>query len=165
MDEVGPMICAFTLSLLIATVLKLFSGVGESEICLLLVKELAEALVARFSSLVLLDQGIKIIFKEITSLMAICHDKIYEEFVEEMTFSVMCLGEVSMDSFSGSPIILSSRESESGGSRLSFRKSPLMFSPLAQCKGTDGKWSLEKNFFVVWNVVFKPYPVLVVWDC
>lgn len=111
MDEVGPMICAFTLSLLIATVLKLFSGVGESEICLLLVKELAEALVARFSSLVLLDQGIKIIFKEITSLMAICHDKIHEELVEEMTFSVMCLGDVSMDSFSGSPIILSSRDS------------------------------------------------------
>lgn len=90
-NEVDPMICAFRLSLLIAKVGKLFSGIGENEICLLLVKELAEALVARFSSLVLLDQGIKIIFKEITRLMVICHDKIYEEFVEEVTFSVMYL--------------------------------------------------------------------------
>lgn len=58
----------------------------------MLVKELAEALVARFSSLVPLDQGIRIIFREITSLMGICHDKIYEEFVNEMTFSVVYCG-------------------------------------------------------------------------
>lgn len=63
MDEVDPMICAFRLSLLIGQVLELFSGVGENEIYLLLVKELVEALVARFSSLVPLGQGIKIIFK------------------------------------------------------------------------------------------------------
>lgn len=92
MDEVDPMICAFRLSLLVGQVLKLFSGVGESEIYLSLVKELVEALGARFSSLVPLDQCIKIIFKEIMSLMGICHDKIYEEFVKEMTFSVLYLG-------------------------------------------------------------------------
>lgn len=77
MDEVDPMICAFKSCLLRAKMLKLFSGVGESEICLSLFKEFAEALVARFSSLVPLDQGIKIIFKEVTSLMSIYHDRIY----------------------------------------------------------------------------------------
>lgn len=25
--------------------------------------------------------------------------------------------------------------------------------------------SIAKIFFVLWNVVFKPYPVLLVWDC
>lgn len=88
--------------------MKLFSGVGESEICLLLVKELAEALVARLNSLVPLYQET---FKEISSPMDICHDKIYGEFVQEITFSVVYHGGSEHDSFPGSPTILSSRDS------------------------------------------------------
>ena len=58
----------------------------------MLVKELAEALVTRFSSLVPSVQGIKIIHKEITSLMGIRRDRIYEEFIEETNFSITYLG-------------------------------------------------------------------------
>lgn len=80
----------------------------KAEFVFLHVKELAEALVTRFSSLVPLVQGIKIIHKEIRSLMGFCCDRIYEEFIEEMNYSTAYLGRGGLFD---SSLILSSRAS------------------------------------------------------
>lgn len=74
-----PVICAFKLALLISKVLKLSLGKVRADFVFLL-KELAKALVTKFSSSVPLVQGIKIINKVIRSKMGICHDNILKNY-------------------------------------------------------------------------------------